>query len=1356
MAQAQNYGRENNGQRFTPGGIDTVHPHDALPPGKYAYLQNVRAYKQDQIIGRSTSSDPVISGLPTPIHSMAIINDSTPVGPVGGYVRVIGAAGAMYVNAAQVASGYSTNPVAFCPFRPNTSVQPWMYIGDSSEAVILITQYLIDNTSVFFPCFGSTKVRSDGLIFKTGIKEPQTAPAISTENITTTGADQLNANTVPWTNISGANSTYNYGMVDAPPQITNPVIIAGGGPELVPGSTIVLTVVNDGAASVNGVPAAPPTQSGPTSANYPGSATGIFGTPSIIVGAFTDDSGNVIDPGGTLPLVFFIGAGTTVTVPATARQLQIGIDSSSNHADANWFGNNTGFFTITWTVTTNAVSSNLSTLSDLTAYYWGDSPTSGPVSAYIWKNPSDPGGSGPARTVDSAVGSTANNSFIFDATITGGIPQLPGTGIPANPMEWSVLNTDSTIAGTVPVFTPAIKGVDGNTAYQNFNFCLTGQLWIPEAGNYTFEITNHDDIIWGIGGEGVSVVSANATHNGGGISTSKSTLGQTITVAEGYPLLPRGKYPSGLGGDVTVSTVVVNFANSGVYPIEVDYDYWYHSGRILLVQASPQPGQPVAIIPPLPANVRSNVSYRYVYRSSATGAVSNPSPASTPQTTPVLADTVTPEYSPDPQVDKVDYYRIDEGIENYTYVATGPNTNPPTPITDELTDLEVSNNPQLEFDNYEPFPVIDLPHKGVVDVTGGVITWVSGDQFNPRWLPGTEILIGYPTALAYTFVSRPTSSISVTIPGVPDGTNLEYEIPEPVIAAQPLPYLWGPTDNAAYMFACGDPMNPGTLYFTKGNNPDSAPETNQIPVTSPSEPLQNGVITAGVGMVFSTERRWLIYPTFTTALADVEGVSGTPFNLVLASSERGLFIPTCVCTDGGNTTFFRAKDGIYACEFGGPDQYICNDIFNLFPREGFAPQPVTIAGNTIYPPDDTRWFFQKLRWGQTVLYYDYQDANGNWRTLVYDIIAKGWGVDVGQPNFTSHGWETGPNTDTVMVGCLDGTVRLLGNGNPEAADSIVIPVSVNAGDARAFKQLGDIFIKAIVAASNPILVSVYQNRYATLVPNISPNSLTGAGDLQPYILNPNDGEVRELIDVGITLTWPTTSADIIDLWQPSFLPLPEDTQDRPTDWDNAGVQGNKFIQGLLIEANTFGQPKAITVQRSDDGAFFTPNESPITLDRQQIIPLTFTPPFLAHSVKLVTTDGAPWRLWGTPQWVAKPFPESTIQWQTELNSLGQKGWFHIREMNIPLLSNSDVTLTLVFDQWPIITINIPSTGGVQIKNKYTIPPNKTKLVSFRLSSTEPFYVFQDDVEVKIKWWGSTGPYEIIKPYGGPSQTGAEL
>jgi hypothetical protein len=214
-------------------------------------------------------------------------------------------------------------------------------------------------------------------------------------------------------------------------------------------------------------------------------------------------------------------------------------------------------------------------------------------------------------------------------------------------------------------------------------------------------------------------------------------------------------------------------------------------------------------------------SYAYVYRSSLTGALSNPSPTSNPNQSPSIGATVGSVWSPDPQVDKVDYYRQDSGLANYTYIGTGPNDNGlgnglNTPIEDTLTDLAAADNPILEYSNFEPFPSIDLPASGTASVTGGVITWLSGTPFNVRWLPGTLIQIGLPAGqnpspaqITYSLTSRPTNPTTIALAGVPAGDNLTWNIPEPILAQQPLPYLFGPTDNINYTFGVGDQLRPG-------------------------------------------------------------------------------------------------------------------------------------------------------------------------------------------------------------------------------------------------------------------------------------------------------------------------------------------------------------------------------------------------------------------------------------------------------------------------------------------------------------------------------------------------------------------
>lgn len=736
-------------------GLDLTSVVNRIRAGFAQFAQNCRAYVKGGWVPRNPQTDPLFTppaGIGS-IHSIRRLNDTSPNGPAQGYAIIFGAGTNLYLwnggAVITVATGLSGNPLSLLPFRPNASPQPWMYVADGNKML---------------------KVRSDGTCWKMGVKEPQQPPTVTTASGTKTVSGTLAATAIPWTNYAGQNPNYDYGETNGPPNPGTPNPVDGTAPFIVDcaNATSITITALAGSATINGgtkTPTSPGPAVGPTN---PGGYVQVAGSPtppgsvSVVVGAFTDGSGNVVAAGVAplyVPSVVDVGAAfsgsVTIQVPTNAQAFQIGINSTGDT-----FNSNSANFTISVTVTTAALPQNVGILGSLSLSYWGDSPKTGAVGSYLWKNPSD-GGGGIPRSTSNADGSTTGNSFIFDATLTAGVPGPPGVGYTGVAMQWSSLSGESAVVGSAPVFpSPLTTTYPTQTIFANFNFCLSGQIYIPAPGQYTFVLTNHDDCIWGI--QDAILVSAVGSGTGEGGSVGLSNAGQTMTVVQGYALLPRQNYTSANGGDYAVTTVVVEFSSAGVFGIEIDYDYFSRptgvpppAGRILLLQASATAGGGATIIPPLTQSVRQAVSYVGIYRSTATGAKSNPSPASTPQTVPVLANTISLPWSPDPQVDVCDFFRIDSALSAFTYVCTGPNTNPPTAVVDSFTDLELGTE-LLDETNFEPFPTIDLPWKGTVNVSGGILTWNSGSKFNIRLLPNNTILIGSPTSIPYDTYNRPT------------------------------------------------------------------------------------------------------------------------------------------------------------------------------------------------------------------------------------------------------------------------------------------------------------------------------------------------------------------------------------------------------------------------------------------------------------------------------------------------------------------------------------------------------------------------------------------------------------------------
>lgn len=249
-----------------------------------------------------------------------------------------------------------------------------------------------------------------------------------------------------------------------------------------------------------------------------------------------------------------------------------------------------------------------------------------------------------------------------------------------------------------------------------------------------------------------------------------------------------------------------------------------------------------------------------------------------------------------------------------------------------------------------------------------------------------------------------------------------------------------------------------------------------------------------------------------------------------------------------------------------------------------------------------------------------------------------------------------------------------------------------------------------------------------------------------------DGDGVYSRDIEAVISWPVTSGRIIRSWQPSLIPMPETVFDRPGDWVDGGTPGAKFIQGIIVDADTMGAGKTFGLQASDDLVIRPLLECPAVFVKRTQKAFSCVP-FLAHSVRRYSTDGVQWRVWNE-QLVFTPYPELTMNWTCAPSALGLVGWGHLREMNIAYISTANLSLTLSFDAWPVITIVIPPSGGVIKKVKFPLPVNKFKLVQPSVTSTAPFRLFAPEIEVKLGQWGRSDSYKVLKPFGGPNQAEA--
>ena len=86
--------------------------------------------------------------------------------------------------------------------------------------------------------------------------------------------------------------------------------------------------------------------------------------------------------------------------------------------------------------------SAISLLGAVNVQIWTDSPTSGPVGEYIWRNSGDASGTGPIRSSKPPNFSSSGNSLLFD------LVGAPGDGYPINWTQYQIYNGTVNVDGT--------------------------------------------------------------------------------------------------------------------------------------------------------------------------------------------------------------------------------------------------------------------------------------------------------------------------------------------------------------------------------------------------------------------------------------------------------------------------------------------------------------------------------------------------------------------------------------------------------------------------------------------------------------------------------------------------------------------------------------------------------------------------------------------------------------------------------------------------------------------------------------------------------------------------------------------
>lgn len=737
--------------------------------------------------------------------------------------------------------------------------------------------------------------------------------------------------------------------------------------------------------------------------------------------------------------------------------------------------------------------------------------------------------------------------------------------------------------------------------------------------------------------------------------------------------------------------------------------------------------------------------YRVVGRNEDTGETGPPSPSSRGGViTRRQRISATCLQHPDPQVTKLDWYRYGGTLFEWRFAGTTENSVSPR-FVDTSSDAAIANNPLLEFSNFPPFATADRPRSGTADVTGTMIRRLTGDVFNVNWAPGTQILV---QGVAFQLYRHPlsTSALEVTaaanFPGITPGTYT-WEIPNPILISNPLKAVWGPFGQGSsglYYFAVGDMNNPGVIYWTNPNDPNSMSDANFLEITSPSEPLIMGVIYDGRCYVFSSEQMFYLNPNFNPQPGE------SIFLAQPVANSRGAWSYTGVTVD--DKIYFWGKDGIYESEGGQPRSLTDDRLYPLFPHDGQLGSDI----GEIKAPDYSRPLSMRLQADGEFLRAIYQSVDASWCMLIMDKSTGAWFYDTygdgglqviqhdrGEQQYRLMGF-TALGNFVQQSGVLDVGTAIQARWRTQAFDG---------GETRAEKRWGDYSVD-LAGGAQPIAIVPYFENFT--LPE--PLQVVNAPLRQLTILDLNSGDEKFGVNFGLDFTHSGAGGSVVFAyeWQPSWILKPERAFLRATDWEGFGDGGNVFLQGLLIEADTLGADKTVQVD-TDLGIVAT-----LTLNhaRQSTKPYVIDPPVTVHQVRLISADSNDsWRLYGL-QWIWQPMPESVGVWNSPPVAHGMIGWSFLRELWVSISAVADVSLVVTIDGVAQPAITIPNTGGVQLTRYFSFYPVKGKLFSYRLTSPSPFQLFETQSGVMVGAWArGEGLLMATQPFGDGSAVGQQ-
>lgn len=747
-----------------------------------------------------------------------------------------------------------------------------------------------------------------------------------------------------------------------------------------------------------------------------------------------------------------------------------------------------------------------------------------------------------------------------------------------------------------------------------------------------------------------------------------------------------------------------------------------------------------------PTSAAGGLNYIYRFRNSSTGATSGFSPPLRsviyPHRQAVLV-TGDSTYA-DSQADYCDYFRIGGTLGQYYLIGSAPVSD--LTLQDTIPDDIAVRNEIAIFDTFKPWVSTDVPQSGTCNVVGTSVEILTG-SLNTDYTRNNQILID---DQVYTFYAPPTSTTTVQLNETAGNlSTVEWTMQNPTLEGQPLPVVFGPYSGPSgeFYFGLGDSLNPGILYFTLGNNPESQSDNGYLEISNPNEPLIGGCVLDGRIFVWSDRQSWIILPSFNGGASQ----GGSLFYPQLTAMGKGLASPWGVTA--GDRLYWIAWDGIWASQGDAIQSLTDESLSAIFKHDGTEVEGGPFQGiSTIdFSAAAVKWL--SLCYSKDGLYFTFLGTDAAHYTMFYSFLTQGWILDEYSSPVTRFDREEGASVDTVLVGLFNGLVATIDSAAiRDISDFVNCQITTREedwDDSRADKMIGDQMVDCNPGGTSVLPTLQFNNNESQLALTV----LTGSAR-ERFVRDISLGEGQYASRVAMNLSWATALGRAYFYeWQPAALRKMETIVQRATDWDTGGYNGMKWVQGCRICADTFNVAKTVTVEFTDGSL----EEITLTHDGESTIAYWWDP-HLSHEMRLIgtsliTPNLLDWKLLKPIEWIFEPEPDIAETWEPQATSLDLPGYEFIQYILLPHRSTAELTFELNFDNGTADTYTIPASVNERVKHYQVVRARKGKLVKFRVTSGEVFSIYIKDLQVMAKPWGIPGSqFQIFQPFGDLSRT----